>query len=356
VVLEPLGSDAVVDDASIKAFDGVLLLSGELAKVRLSAPARQELRALPITLTPVLEKSYQRARIEAQELSGFADPASVETVTVSTVLAVLDATQDRNADVANFIRGLYSTLPKLRKQHVDSIWRQADVNAQIPGWTKHTAAAPSSALGKAQLDELAVVERPQTALPPLVKSAPAAAQRPKVRVLAFGRTPLADEHLPDGGLILALAITSLSHAGSEVDVRWTKAALTPNLLSDPSIDISLPLMGADCEQPNDLGQVAAVLCDHATYSDPILQVVIGLFTLSNSPFKFDADESIFGKTICIPQDYDASGLNANGRNWFSQKRVAALRPTLLDCVAAVQMREADAFLASDIEGRFCLTG
>ena len=119
--------------------------------------------------------------------------------------------------------------------------------------------------------------------------------------------------------------------------------------------LSWPWEGADCERPNDLVQASALLCDSALFSDPILQVVVGLFTLSDSTFRFEKDESIYGRTICIPLDQDASALNDDGRNWLSEKRVATVRqPTLPDCVSAVQKLEADAFLANDLEGRYVL--
>ena len=189
----------------------------------------------------------------------------------------------------------------------------------------------------------------------------AAVPAPKVRVLAIARTPLADERLPEGGLIVALVSASLGQTGSDgsarpdIDVRWTTPALVRTLLSDPSIDMTLPLNGADCERPNDLSHTSAVLCDQATYSDPILRVVMGLFTPSGSAFKFDTDESILGKRICLAQDYDLSSLNGEGRNWASEQRVVVLRqPTLLDCIVAVQGRKADAFAATDLEGRYLL--
>jgi Bacterial extracellular solute-binding proteins, family 3 len=138
-------------------------------------------------------------------------------------------------------------------------------------------------------------------------------------------------------------------------VRWTTAGLVRTLLSDPSIDMTLPLNGADCERPNDLSHTSAVLCDQATYSDPILRVVMGLFAPSGSAFKFDTDESILGKRICLAQDYDLSSLNGEGRNWASEQRVVVLRqPTLLDCIVAVQGSKADAFAATDLEGRHLL--
>jgi hypothetical protein len=189
----------------------------------------------------------------------------------------------------------------------------------------------------------------------------AAAVPSKVRVLAIQRVPLADERLPDGGLIVALVRASLAKSGpdgaapSQVDVSWTAGTPALTLLTAPFIDLTLPLNAADCERPNDLAQTSAVLCDHAIHSNPIFRAVMGLFTLADSAFKFDTDESIYGKSICLAQDQDQSALNGEGRNWASDRRVVVLRqPTLTDCIAAVQARKADAFVATDLEGQHLL--
>jgi polar amino acid transport system substrate-binding protein len=183
----------------------------------------------------------------------------------------------------------------------------------------------------------------------------------KVRVLAIARTPLADAHLAEGGLILALMRASFSQsgpgnfAGAELNLLWTKAAPVPPLLGDAAVDVALPVEGPDCEHPNDLTQSLAVLCDNAVFSDALLKVVVGLFAPTDSTFKFDTDEGIVGKTICVAQDHDVSALNGGGRSWVQLKRVTVLRrTTLLDCVAAVQGRAAHAFAATDLEGRFLL--
>jgi uncharacterized protein len=366
VALHALGSDALLDDPSLEALDGVLLLSDELARVRLSARARQDLRVLPIGLTPALRSAYRPAVIEPPELSGLPVAGNTETIAVSTLLAVYNWTpsQGRFADVSNFATGLFSALPRLR-QNAGSLWRQADLNAQIEGWPRYGAAQRGRALDKAQLGQPALAEEPQAALPPAVEAAPAAAATAKIKVLAMARAPLADEQQPEGGLIPELLRSSLGKArigkgsvggaGSEIELRWTAAAPVKSLLSDASIDISLPWDGADCERPNDLVQASAVLCDKALYSDPILEVVVGLFTRSDSNFTFDTDESIFGRTICMSADQDASPLNGQGRAWLSQKRLTVIRqPTLLDCASAVQTQEVDAFVASDLEGRYVL--
>jgi hypothetical protein len=174
----------------------------------------------------------------------------------------------------------------------------------------------------------------------------------------MGRAPLAEPQLPAGGLIPELLRSSLSKASlgrSEIELRWATAAPVKSLLSDDSIDISLPWDGADCERPNELVQSSAVLCDNALYSDPIFEVVVGLFTRADSKFTFATDDSILGKSICVSGDQDVSPLNRQGRDWISQKRVNAVRkPTLVDCASAVQALEADAFVASDLEGRYVL--
>jgi hypothetical protein len=190
--------------------------------------------------------------------------------------------------------------------------------------------------------------------------APQAGAVPTARILSVSAPPLADAQLPEGGLVLALVkavLLSRSQADGtpRVDVRWMKGGLSQEVLSDPTIDLFLPVESADCDRPNELTHTSAVVCDHAVYSDAILQVVLGLFSLTKSSFKFETDASILGKTVCIWRENDLTALNANGRNWASYKRVTVLRrSSLLDCVVAVQAHDADAFAAIDLEGTHIL--
>jgi len=353
-----LHSGVDLDDFNVESFDGILLLGDELERARLSVQARRELQVMPIGFEPPLRATYRQAVIEPRELPGIAVAENTETIAVSTLLAVYNWTsgQPRYADVSAFSTRLFPAIARLR-QNASSVWRQGDVNAQIRGWSRYSAVQLARGLSKEQLAQLAVAERPQAMLPP-VGDATTGAVAPKITVLVMGRAPLAEPQLPAGGLIPELLRSSLSKARlgrSQIELRWATAAPVRALLSDDTIDISLPWDGADCERPNDLVQASAVLCDNAVYSDPILEVVIGLFTRSDSKFTFANDESILGKSICIPGDQDVSPLNGQGRDWISQKRVTAVRkPTLLDCASAVQTQEADAFVASDLEGRYVL--
>ena len=177
------------------------------------------------------------------------------------------------------------------------------------------------------------------------------------RILAVSMPPFTHDSLPEGGLVLELIGTGLRQVagGAAIEVRWTDDALTQQALTDPSIDFSLPVEGADCDRPNDLAQSSAMVCDNAVSSEPILQVILALFSLSNGSFKFDTDDNILGKTVCLSRDNHVSALNANGRNWAAYKRVNVLRrATLLDCIAAVQAHDADALVATDLEGTYLL--
>jgi uncharacterized protein len=365
VTLEALGHDTVLDDARIGDFDGALLLSGELARLRLGAQLRQDFHLLPIALTPALQGTYRPALIEGEATLGLAEPAKVETIAVSTLLAARATNPPRSgsSNVRAFIDAFYLALPGLRGQSPTSIWWRADINSLSPGWTRHPAAEPRRVLSGAQLTELARAKTSEAILRAPGEPGQEAVRRRKIRLLAIGRAPLTDERLPDGGLATALVSNSLSDAQppagmpSEIEVRWTKSAAPPilSVLSDRSIDLFLPFESVDCEQPSDLIQTSAVLCDKVLFSEPILQVVIGLFTLSDSSLNFDNDEGIFGKLICIPGDRDVSLLNGNGRKWITQKSVVALRQSsLLDCVSAVQRHEADAFVANDLEAQYVL--
>jgi len=367
ITLETLGGDAVLDDVALGKVDGALLLSGELGRLRLTARMAQEFRLLPIPMTEALRRTYLPATVEADAIASLTGAGKLETIAVSTLLAVFDwaPSHSRYSNVTNFITTFFAAIPQLRKESSASIWRQLDINAHPPGWTRYAAADPARVLRPVQLAELAAVERPrpQAALPQPAPPAPTVGQSPKFRLLATGRPPLTDERLPDGGLITALLSSSLTMslgreaAATEMDLQWAKHPLAAiqSLLADPSIDISFPWESADCERPNDLVQASAVLCDNALFTDPILQVVIGLFLPSDRAFRFDTDQSIFGRTICVPNDRDLSTLNANGRNWLSDKRVAVVRrPTLLECASIVQQRDADAFIANDLEGQYLL--
>ncbi len=80
-----------------------------------------------------------------------------------------------------------------------------------------------------------------------------------------------------------------------------------------------------------------------------------LFAKSDSGFKFADDKEIAGKSLCLPEGAEEADLNRNGRGWLKQQTVTGVRaPTLEACFKMVAARDADAVMASEIEGRTVL--
>ncbi len=341
--------------------DAVVLSSGEITRLGIDAAALADFHLLPVPQSPAILKAYRSVRIATEELAGVARAtATVDSVKVSTLLAVFDWTpqQSRYINVTAFIRAAFAALPELREGPGGSHWRQVDVRAEIPGWTRYAAAEPARLLTSSLIAKLAVVDKPLvTTLKTSPEMVPASTQPKPVSMVVINRAPLADERAPDGGLIPALLGAGLAVVGpgkgQRPVIKWAKAdAVSLQLLTnETAADVLLPWDLADCERPNDLTQSLAMLCDRANFSDPIMQVVIGLFTNAGSDFKFDTDASAHGRSLCVPQDRDLAELTAQGRNWIAEKRITLVRqPSLVDCISAVQRREADAFVATDLEG------
>ena len=182
---------------------------------------------------------------------------------MSTLLAVYNWTPKRGEryvrSCPNFMRGFFAALPALRQQGTGSFWRQVDVNAKIAGWTRHPAAEPASALGKAQARRIGHRRAARMRCCRLCLRLPRwrrlRASRKCTRWRS-GRAPLADEQLSDGGLITALVHTSLASAqpdgsAADIELRWAKGALPPIrlLLSDAATCSVLALGGRRLRAP-----------------------------------------------------------------------------------------------------------
>lgn len=357
-----LKAGASLDDVLATDADGIFILAGDLAHVAMAPHHGAAFRVLPIRGAG-LATVYEPAVLSHEELGVFLEAGAVDTIKVSTLLAVFDwpASQQRHADTVNFIAAFYGALPGLRRDLPDSIWRSADINASIPGWQRYS---PADALRKAALarePSLSSVETPNAVLD--IHDSVRKPTEERLRVLAVASTPLTDPRLPEGGLIAELLSASLragaDAAGETVspEVGWApdfERQLT-GIVDGKVADVAAPLISASCEEAGELAPSAAVACDRALLSEPIFQVVIGLLIDPKSGFTFAAGESLDGRVVCVPQGSDAGELDRGGRNWVSARKVTLVRPpTLLDCVSVLQRGEADAVLVNEIEARILL--
>jgi TRAP-type uncharacterized transport system substrate-binding protein len=380
VGLRPLGNETVLDDRAFDGLDGALLLGDELPRLKLTPATLGQLHLLPVPLTGLLKESYRRATLDAAELPGRAEPREIETIAVSTLLAVFDWTPShaRYGDIVDFMNAFFAALPELHRQGSPSPWSEADINAQAPGWTRHAAAQPRRILAPSQLAALSRPERlldvPQradtaTAVAPIAAAAIAtsatepAPPAPRLAIVALDRPPLADPGARSGGLIATLLLRSLAaieagpYARPQVEMRKASAAplSIDDVLADRTIDVLVPWEGVDCERPADLTLASARLCDDALFSDPLMQVVVGAFhPLERAPASGPAPP-LDGLTLCVPSDRDLSAPAPAVRAALAARRLTLVRaPSLLDCIGRAQRSEADGFVANELEGRHLL--
>jgi polar amino acid transport system substrate-binding protein len=191
---------------------------------------------------------------------------------------------------------------------------------------------------------------------------PVAAQSPApagfLRVVAGRRQPLVDDSQQGGGVVTEILTSGLQSDGaSGVQLTWSsdRSADLAGLNEGKTYDVGLAWPASDCDAVSDLSEQSAMLCDQFLFTEPILQVLTVLFAKSDSGFEFNEDGEIAGKSLCLPAGAEEAELNRGGRGWLKQQLVTVVRaPTLEACFKLVAARDADAVMASEIEGRTVL--
>jgi polar amino acid transport system substrate-binding protein len=354
---------------SLGEADAALFVGRELSRVQLDQESLRDLHLLPIPGTPRLTGVYQPSIIFRDEIPGMTGAGNIETLQVSALLTVFDwqaIPSTRQQPVANFIKAFFDVLPELQRGQPE-LWKDANVNAAVPGWERY---GPAETLRR-NVQFVSVAPQPVSRQPLPQLSALTPAQRavgtPQdtagselLRVIVSNRPPLTDTNQGGGGLISELLVASLEagDAGAKAPkIDWARSRNEQlgALLGDKPLDIAVPWETPDCDRPNDLTAGSAIVCDRMVLSDPLFQVVIGLFVRADSDFKFQSDESVANRIFCVPQDLDTADFNRGGRNWLTQRQVTLVRaPSLVECLGLVERREADAAVANELEGRFTI--
>jgi hypothetical protein len=396
--LERLTADALAA-SDLKRFDAIILLDHDLKRITSLDPT---MRLLPIAVTPALATAYAPAAVESYELPALTLGRRIETLGLSTILAaaVTPATQGRVVLLERFAASIYRAMPALRSEP-QSIWRQSDPRIVAAGWRLHDAGKPARWVQGADLEQLAIVDVARAELslgqepppprelprvgavppPPPVPvaavspvaprpgaSSPASGAAPAVAdagsgatpdLMLIAREPLSDPSLSNGGVVVELLSRALVRSGASGKPQSTwvsspEAVARAMIAPGARANVSAPWESVDCDKPDQIGPASKALCEGARMSEPLMQVVVGLFALTDSPLAVST-EAMTGKTVCLAEDRDPSILDRDGRNWVSGQIVTLLkRPTLIDCAVVVQTGEAAAFVANDLEGQLLL--
>lgn len=370
--------------------EAVFLLEDDARRLLPKAAPADEFRLLAIPKNPAFATVYAPATIPPAEAGDYGGAGAIDTIAVDTILATFDwlPTHGRYPDVAAFIDSLFTSLPKLRRDHTASIWQETDPRLDVLGWRRHAyaetarkavpppapggeapplpAAAVVANVPPATIDNApAVSTAPATGNAPLAGSAPAAIGSPSagnpLRLSVVAYPPLTDQRAPGGGLIGELAIAAMQNVESPFNrnlvFQWEKDKVSQikTVLSEKTAELAMPWEKPSCDNPQELGMEAAAFCDAGLASEPIFKVLVLFFMSNESDFSFTADETMIGRTICLPADRQLSSLSEKGREFLAQGKLTLVRPpSLIECLDIVQRGEADAVLTNELEGKLTI--
>lgn len=123
---------------------GMVFVAGKPARLFAAIPPGSGLRFLPIAPTPALMETYLPGTLAASDYPNLIPAGgSVETIAVGAVMAVYawQPGSDRHRKVANFVEALRARFPEFLRPPRHPKWREVDLAAQVPGWTRFDHAA-----------------------------------------------------------------------------------------------------------------------------------------------------------------------------------------------------------------------
>ncbi|MEO1650974.1 MAG: hypothetical protein AAFR60_08350 [Pseudomonadota bacterium] len=341
-------------------------------------------RLLPLTLTAALGNAFVSAQVSRSEVNTEAVP----TLGVVVLLATFgwQRAGERFPKVARFLTGLYRSISDLRRSYPDSIWREVDIDGRAASWERYTYAAPGRFLRRSARSRLADVAPPREhlRLPPAASTVAAtpstqetsaaasrvAGARPTLRdaisITLLRRPPFSDEKNRDGSVVLeilnqALAPdTSNGNQKTDLKLQWADRRALVDKTTDAvgAATASLPWQRPRCNDPQNLTRSGALLCDQAIFSKPLMRVVFGVYVDAARRGKLNELRANIGSrqvsmTVCIPQDSEVGSVPRAKTGDAAQPPLefkVVRRASIVHCIAAAQTREADGFLATDLEG------
>jgi polar amino acid transport system substrate-binding protein len=176
---------------------------------------------------------------------------------------------------------------------------------------------------------------------------------------ADGFAPYTGRSLEGGGMLTQVINSSMGLVKDEAKGRfefgisWVNdwaAHLNPLLLTR-AFDVGFPWARPDCEGGN-LDQSSQFRCQRFFFSDPLYEVITGLFVRSNSKIKSLRRDDVAGKTLCRPAGYPVHEFDKGGRNWVKDGVVTLMRPPSVDeCFRLLDNGTVDAVAEAELAGR-----
>jgi uncharacterized protein len=122
----------------------VVYTAGKPARLFQGVRPEEALHFLPIPATEALREVYPPAHLGAEDYPGLIEEGKpVATLAVGTILAVYNwpSGSERYRKVAHFVEAFFRQLDELRYPPHHPKWREVDIGASVPEWTRFVAAS-----------------------------------------------------------------------------------------------------------------------------------------------------------------------------------------------------------------------
>lgn len=194
-----------------------------------------------------------------------------------------------------------------------------------------------------------------TALAPVVRADPKPLQQTQAKaeiklVTASNYAPFTDLDWPGQGMLTELVNAAFETTPNpltysiEWENDWSKH-LFP-MLDSKEFDMGFPWFKPDCAGSPDNER-----CANFHFSDPLVDLVILLFSRSDDLLVFEQDSDLHGKVLCRPAGYFTHDLDRADRRWLSEGLVSLKQPpTPDDCFAMLIAGEVDAVALNEFLG------
>jgi polar amino acid transport system substrate-binding protein len=181
---------------------------------------------------------------------------------------------------------------------------------------------------------------------------------------ADGFAPYTGRSLEGGGMLTQVIVSAMglikedAKGRFDYGVSWVNdwaAHLNPLLLTR-AFDVGFPWARPDCEAGVSLDQSSQFRCQRFFFSDPLYEVITGLFVRSDSRVKTLRKDEITGLALCRPAGYPIHELDQGGRNWVKDGKVTLIRPPTVDeCFRLLENGTVDGVVEAELVGRTSMT-
>lgn len=169
--------------------------------------------------------------------------------------------------------------------------------------------------------------------------------RPPIRLVAGdGWFPFTDTRLSGGGVLTRLGLVAFTRGGNDRETRldWVDdwGSHLDVLLPTHAFDLSIGWDGIDCSKMDMLSPDMVRRCTEVELSDPVYEVVYGLYSVADNPFgEVRAFADLAGARLCRPDGWATADLEVEG---LTPPAVTYVQPLDADgCVEALLKGEAD---------------